>query len=141
MGFIGKAHYEKENYTTRQIVDAKCAHIRNKVEYATLKCPSIIRQFQFGVVSKHKRKLIQSAYVFILLNKCKAFTNYNTFKSFFEFLKSTKIYPKKHCNDYAKWEKANYIHNQVLKADKNTMCIVTSVRTLRWLIFCGCFIH
>lgn len=39
----------------KQIVDAKCAHIRNKVEYATLKCPSIIKQLQFGVISKHKK--------------------------------------------------------------------------------------
>ncbi len=69
----------------KQIVDAKCAHIRNKVEYATLKCPSIIKQFQFGVVSKHKKKLIQFAYVFILLSKCKTLTNYKSFKSFFEF--------------------------------------------------------
>jgi hypothetical protein len=89
-----------------------------------LKCPSIIKQFQFAVVSKHKKKFIQFAYVFILLNKCKALTNYERFKSFFEFLKLPKIYTKKHCNDAAKWERANYIHIKFLKVDKNTMCML-----------------
>jgi hypothetical protein len=89
---------------------------------------------------KAQEKLIQFAYVFILLSKCKALTNYESFKSFFEFFKLMKIFPKKHFNDYAKREMVNYIHNQVLKANKDTMCIITGVCTLRWLIFGECSI-
>jgi hypothetical protein len=61
----------------------------------------------------HKKKLIQFASIFLLLNKGKLMTNYESFKVLFDFL-TLKKNSKKHWNDSTSWEMANYIHNQVM---------------------------
>ncbi len=68
--------------------DANYARVKNEVQYATMKCPFDKEQIQFVVVSKHKKKLIQFASIFLLLNNgIESLTDSKSFKVVFEIEK------------------------------------------------------
>ncbi len=70
------------------MLDAKCAHVKNEMQYATMRCAFDKEQIQFGVVSKHKKKLIQFASIFLLLNNSiQTLTDSKSFKVVFEIEK------------------------------------------------------
>jgi hypothetical protein len=70
-------------------VGCKMSTCENEVQYANMKCPFDKEQIQFGVVSKHKKKLIQFASIFLLLNKgIESLTNSMSFKVVFEIEKN-----------------------------------------------------
>jgi hypothetical protein len=92
-------------------MDAKCAHVKYENYYATM---------------KRKKKLIQFASIFLLLNKIKLMTDYESFKVLFDFLtlKKNSNFLK---SEFAGWEMANYIHNQVMATLKKAMINVSYV--------------
>jgi hypothetical protein len=89
VGFFGKVCGKRKNKGEQTMLDAKCAHVRNEVQYAMMKCPFDKEQIQFGVVFKHKKKFIQFASIFLLLNKgIQSLIDSKSFKVVFEIEKN-----------------------------------------------------
>jgi len=75
--------------------------------------------FQFGVVSQHKRKLIQFYSIFLLLRKKRPMTNYESFKAFFDFEIEKKF---KEMLEWCFWlRNVDCIHNKVMATLKEAM--------------------
>ncbi len=55
VGFFGKACGKRKIKGGQMMLDAKCAHVRNEAQYATMKCPVDKEQIQFGVVPNTRK--------------------------------------------------------------------------------------
>jgi hypothetical protein len=65
-------------------------------------------------------KMIQFAFIFMILAQGKPMTDYKYLRPMYECLKP-KNTPKKHWNDSSSWEITKHLHNQVLVTTKATI--------------------
>lgn len=119
MGFTKKHVTKNKTKDGQAIMDAKCTYEKYESNMQLWNVFSDGATFQFGVVSQHKRKLIQFYSIFLLLRKKRPMTNYESFKAFFDFEIEKKF---KEMLEWCFWlRNVDCIHNKVMATLKEAM--------------------
>jgi hypothetical protein len=95
-------------------------HQKNETLYVvTLYC-NVVHQLDLGEIGEKKNKKVQFVVVFYFLKEGHPFTNYESLKDLFYFLK-IKNMPRKHWFDNLGWEMVESIHDVVLESTKEVI--------------------